>query len=464
MSKRTDLLEHGSIGKALITLSIPSILAMFMNAIYNLVDAVFIGMLDDTAALAAISLIFPVFMVIGAIGLGFGIGGASAASRFLGEKNLDRAQKIVSTAFFLSLISAIVFFILGQIFTIPFLRAMNAEGDVFGYSVSYARIVLFGGIFQILNMTMNNIIRSEGAAIYSGIAISSGAILNMILDPLFIFGFNMGVSGAAVATAVGQIVAFFIAISFFFSKKSLLKIKLKSFSREARDFLEILKIGTPTFIRQVLTGVSTFVMLGLITTYGDEALAAVGAIVRLIMFASFVIFGYAHAFQPVAGYNFGAMRFPRMYKALRISLVSTSIYSLVMTIIMLLFPKALIMMFSRDPEVVEMGALALRVFAISFPFLGFQVMYSTFFQAIGYGMASFVSAVARQGVFLIPLLYILEHFYQLKGVVLSQPIADYLTLGLTIFIAIYVHRKLAEKERYHLECCSDGVVVEDSIL
>lgn len=451
MSKRTDLLEHASVSKALIALSIPSILAMFMNAIYNIADAYFIGKLGDTAALAAVSLIFPVTLVIGAIGLGFGIGGGSAASRLLGEKDLPRAIKITSSTFFLSMVSATLFLVLGLIFAEPFLRAMNAEGAVLEYGLSYLRIILVGGFFQILNMTMNNIIRAEGAASYSSMAISIGAILNIVLDPIFIFALKMGVTGAAVATTIGQFIAFIVAISFFFSKRSTLKIKFSAFSKELRDYVEILKIGTPSFLRQVLSGFSSFLMLGLITSYGDESLAAIGAVVRLIMFASFAIFGFSHAFQPVAGYNYGALKFGKMYESLKFSLVITSVYSLIMAIIMFVVPEQLIMIFSKDPDVLKMGVKALQIFAISFPIIGFQVIYSTFFQAIGSGTASFISAIARQGLILIPLLYVLNHYFALDGVILSQPAADYLSLILTIILGVYIQKRLRREEQIYNE-------------
>jgi putative MATE family efflux protein len=443
---RAKMMGEGNIPDVLMKLAIPGIIAMLINAVYNVVDTVFVGMLENTSAIAAVSVAFPMFMLIAALGQMFGVGSGSYISRLLGENNKEQADKTASTTFFTALIIAICFTILGLFFIKPLLIMFGATDTILPYAHGYGKILMLGSVFTILNMTMNNMIRAEGNAKYSMIAISLGAALNIILDPVIMFGFGMGVKGAALATVIGQAISTIFLVSYYISGKSYVKISVKKFNPSIKIYSEMLKIGVATLARQGLASLS----MGLINTackpYGDAAVAAMGVTLRVFCVAMYVVLGYNQGFQPVAGYNYGAKKYMRLKEAIKVSLKRTTIFCTISALIFIIFAKPIIGAFSKDPEVIKIGVQILRAISLILPFFGFQQVYASLFQSLGKGKEALLLSLSRQGIFLIPAVMILPKIFGLNGVILTQPIADLCTLMVTSVFAVKISKELRSKE------------------
>ncbi|WP_129600704.1 MATE family efflux transporter [Anaerophilus nitritogenes] len=445
MTEREKMMGEEKISSVLLKLSIPAIIGMLVNAIYNVVDTAFVGMLKNTSAIAAVSVAFPMFIMIGAIGLMFGIGAGSYISRLLGEKNKKLADQTASTTFFTSLIFSIFFTIFGVKFIIPILKMFGATDTIMVFAKEYSKIIMFGSTFTIMNMTLNNTIRAEGNAKYSMMAISIGAVINIILDPIFMFAFDMGIKGAAVATVVAQSISFIFLMRYYILKKSYIHISIKYFSPCIKIYNEIMKIGVSTFARQALGSFSLGFINLAAKAYGDAAVAAMGISLRVFSLGMFVIFGYNQGFQPVVGYNYGAKKYERVKESIKVSLKWTSIFCIIITIIFNVFAKEIILVFSKDMDVVMIGEKTLRVMSMLFPLFGFQQVYAVLFQALGKGKEALTLSIARQGIFLLPAIFILSKLFQLNGVIWSQTVADFLTLILTSILAIRLHKEIKEK-------------------
>ncbi|MBP8660545.1 MAG: MATE family efflux transporter, partial [Mesotoga sp.] len=316
--ERARALGKMKIPSLLIGLSIPSIIAMLTNAIYNLVDAFFIGRIG-TSAMGAIAIAFPIFNLIGAVGLTYGVGGASYVSRLLGAGDKEQADRAASTAFFTSLATGIAFTVLGLTFLDPLLKAFGATETIMEYAREYTMVIIMGSILNMMNMTMNNLVRAEGNAPRFMMAMVSGALLNVALDPLFIFGFGMGVVGAALATVISQSVSTMILLEYYLRKKSYTRLSIKLYRFSLHIYGEIFKIGLPTFLRQFLSSFSVALLNNAAAVYGDHAVASVGITMRVLMLGMMVLFGYGQAFQPVTGYNYGAKNYSRIFEALKFS-------------------------------------------------------------------------------------------------------------------------------------------------
>ncbi|SKC89926.1 MATE family efflux transporter [Maledivibacter halophilus] len=323
-SERAKMMGEEKIPKILIKLAMPGIIAMLVNAVYNVVDTIFVGMLDNTSAIGAVSVAFPLFMIIAAFGQMFGVGAGSYISRLLGEKKKELADKTASTTFFTSIACGIIFTLFGLAFIEPLLKLFGATETIMPFAKDYSRILIFGAVFTVSNMSLNNMIRAEGNAKFSMIAISIGAGLNIILDPIFMYSLNMGIKGASLATVLSQIISFVFLIRYYISGKSYIRISINYFNFSKKIYSEIMKIGIATFARQGLSSLA----LGLINIaakpYGDAAVAAMGVTLRVLSIGIFVIFGYNQGFQPIVGYNYGAKKYNRVREAIKISLIWTT--------------------------------------------------------------------------------------------------------------------------------------------
>lgn len=439
--KRARAMGNEKIPRILIKLSLPAIVAMLINAIYNTVDAFFIGKLG-TSAIGAVAVAFPIFSLIGAIGLTFGIGAASYISRCLGAGKKAEADRTASTALFTSMGSGIIFTILGLILIIPLLRAFGATDTILPFAKDYTRILIMGSIFTMLNMTMNNMVRAEGNAPLSMVAMITGAVLNIALDPIFIFTFNLGITGAAIATVIAQGISTIILLGYYMSGKSYIHLNLRNLKPSRKIYGEILKIGSPSFIRNFLASFSVALINLAAKAYGDAAVASIGLTFRVLILGMFPLFGYAQGFQPVVGFNYGAKKFKRVFEAIRVSAIWTSVFSVAFAIVSIIFAPNIISVFSNDPAVIDIGSRSLRAVNIFFPLFGFQVISTVLFQALGKGLPAALLSLARQGIFLIPAILIMPGIFRLNGVIYSQPVADFLTIILTMFFAIDILRKL----------------------
>ncbi|PKM50697.1 MAG: MATE family efflux transporter [Firmicutes bacterium HGW-Firmicutes-7] len=437
-----NILENDSIPKALVKLSLPAIVGMLICATYNMIDTYFVSQLGITSATAAISIVFPLFILIGAVGLIFGVGGGTYVSRMLGEKNRKQADIVASTSLFTIIVVSIITTILGTIFIKQILAVLGANELIMPYAISYSRIIFLGIIFTMTNMTMENLIRAEGNAIISMLIIVSGAIINIILDPIFMFVFGLGLEGAAYATVLSQAISFTLFVFHFIKAKSYVKLSIKSVKISKTVYVQIMKVGIPAFIKQALVSISVGLINKFAIVYGVAAIAAMGITMRVTSMGMMLVIGFAQGFQPLAAYNYGAKKIKRLLEAIRTSIIWLTSFAVIFSVIVIIVAKPIVSKFSQDTEVIEIGVLMFRAFCTTFVFSGFIMIYSVLFEAIGKDKNALVLAISRQGLFFIPSLYILPIFYELNGIIWAQPIADFFSLILAILFSISINKEL----------------------
>lgn len=447
-------MAHDAVGKALLKLSAPAILGMTVIAIYNVVDTFFVSLLRDTAAIAATGVVFPLFQLVAAIGLTFGIGAASIISRRLGEKNYRAANKAGATAFYSAVAVGIIFSIVGVIYIKPLLSAFGATDTILEAAATYGGIIVGGSFFQAGNMALNNILRSEGASLYSSIGQILGAVLNIILDPIFIFTFDMGIEGAAVATIISQAASILFLLAYYFRGNGVIQPHLfKYFNPTLHTYREIMSLGIPTLVRQVLGGVSFGVLNNAAGKYGgDDAIAALSVNLRLFSLLLMAIIGLSQGLQPLAGYNYGAKNFARVKQSFKISLSVAIGFCFVVGIAGYFFARDIMLIFApHDLEVIKMGVLAIRLTTFTLIPVGFSVIIGGAFQALGDGRSALILAAGQQGAFLIPLVFILPEMMQLTGVFAAQPASFLLTslIGAVLFYNTIM--KLRREEQLYIE-------------
>ncbi|MCJ8172411.1 MATE family efflux transporter [Clostridium botulinum] len=440
-----EMMEKESISKVLLKLSVPAIIAMLINAIYNIVDTMFVGMLNNTSAIAAVSIVYPLFMFIGAIGVMFGAGGASYLSRLLGEKKKEEADKTLTSTIIIGCIFSLIFTVISIIFLDKFLLMYGATETIMPYAREYGYTIVLGAIFTIGTGIMSNTIRAEGNSKYSMIATCIGGVINIILDPIFMFRFGMGIKGAAVATVISQIVSFVFLLRYYYSKKSYIKLGIKFFKPTFNMFFEILKIGIPIFVTQVLASFALgFMNLGA-KPYGDAAVAAMGIVFRVMSIGFYIVFGIGQGFQPVAGYNYGAKNFTRLKEAVKLSIKWSIISGIVISILFIVFAEGCMLIFTRDREVINIGIKAFRAASLLFPLFGYVNTYAVLYQALGKALGAFILSISRQGIFYIPLIFILPKFIGLEGVIFCQTAADGLAFIETFIMAIWLNKNLKKE-------------------
>ena len=451
-NNKMELLGNAPISKALLAMGIPTMLGMMVNAIYNLVDAYFVGGLG-TSQMGAISVVYPLGQVVVGLGLLFGNGSASYLSRLLGNRDQEQADRVASTALYSSVAVGAVMIIFSLIFLRPILRLLGATDSIMPYAMTYAGIYVVSCIFNVFNVTMNNIVTSEGAAKTTMFALMAGAVLNIGLDPVFIYTLDMGVAGAAIATAISQIVSTLIYLTFIFRKKSIYSFKIKNCTFTKEIMSEIFKIGIPTLVFQILTSLSISLVNTQAGPYGDSVIAGMGAVTRIVSMGSLIVFGFIKGFQPIAGYSYGAKKFDRLHKAIRTSILWSTVFCVIYGLLLTIFSSRIIAQFTDgDLEMIRVGTQSLRINGLSFLLFGFYTVYSSLFLALGKGLEGFVLGACRQGICFVPVILILPAFWGINGILYVQPIADVLSAIITIFMALHLHKELAlAKQRFITE-------------
>ena len=451
-NNKMELLGNAPISKALLAMGIPTMLGMMVNAIYNLVDAYFVGGLG-TSQMGAISVVYPLGQVVVGLGLLFGNGSASYLSRLLGNREQEQADRVASTALYSSVAVGAVMIIFSLIFLRPILRLLGATDSIMPYAMTYAAIYVVSCIFNVFNVTMNNIVTSEGAAKTTMFALMAGAVLNIGLDPVFIYTLDMGVAGAAIATAISQIVSTLIYLTFIFRKKSIYSFKIKNCTFTKEIMSEIFKIGIPTLVFQILTSLSISLVNTQAGSYGDSVIAGMGAVTRIVSMGSLIVFGFIKGFQPIAGYSYGAKKFDRLHKAIRTSILWSTVFCVIYGLLLTIFSSRIIAQFTDgDLEMIRVGTQSLRINGLSFLLFGFYTVYSSLFLALGKGLEGFVLGACRQGICFVPVILILPVFWGINGILYVQPIADVLSAIITIFMALHLHKELAlAKQRFITE-------------
>ena len=446
-SKKMELLGSTSIPKALLAMGIPTMIGMLVNAFYNLVDAYFVGGLGESQ-MGAISVVYPLGQVVVGLGLLFGNGAASYISRLLGRGDKENADKVASTALYSSVSVGAVIIIISMVFLHPILKLLGATDSILPYAATYAGIYIVSCIFNVFNVTMNNIVTSEGAAKTTMCALLTGAVLNIALDPLFIYVFDLGVAGAAIATAISQVVSTCVYLTYIFRKKSVFHFRVKDCTYTKETMSEIFKIGIPTLVFQILTSVSISLINNAAGDYGDSAIAGMGVVTRLISMGSLSVFGFIKGFQPIAGYSYGAKKFDRLREAIKTSILWSTAFCVIFGVILVLFPTSIVSQFTKgDAEMIRIGAASLRANGISIMLFGFYTVYSSLFLALGKGREGFILGACRQGICFIPVILLLPIVWGLNGIMYAQPIADVLSAVITVFMAIPLHKKLNEMQK-----------------
>ena len=441
-SKKMELLGSTSIPKALLAMGIPTMIGMLVNAFYNLVDAYFVGGLGESQ-MGAISVVYPLGQVVVGLGLLFGNGAASYISRLLGRGDKENADKVASTALYSSVSVGAVIILISMVFLHPILKLLGATDSILPFAATYAGIYIVSCIFNVFNVTMNNIVTSEGAAKTTMCALLTGAVLNIALDPLFIYVFDLGVAGAAIATAISQVVSTCVYLTYIFRKKSVFHFRVKDCTYTKETMSEIFKIGIPTLVFQILTSVSISLINNAAGDYGDSAIAGMGVVTRLISMGSLSVFGFIKGFQPIAGYSYGAKKFDRLREAIKTSILWSTVFCVIFGVILALFPTAIVSQFTKgDAEMIRIGAASLRANGISIMLFGFYTVYSSLFLALGKGREGFILGACRQGICFIPVILLLPIVWGLNGIMYAQPIADVLSAVITVFMAIPLHKKM----------------------
>ena len=447
MNKKTELLGNAPIPKALLTMGIPTMIGMLINALYNLVDAYFVGGLGESQ-MGAISVVFPLGQFIVGLGLLFGNGSGSYISRLLGRGDKETANKAAGTALYSGLAIGTVFILFSVIFLKPILSILGASESILPYALEYSRIYVISCILNVFNVSVSSIITSEGAAKTSMLALLLGAVLNYGLDPLFIYAFDFGISGAAIATAISQAASAVVYLFYIFGKKSSFSFKSTDYVFSKEIFSEIFKIGIPVFVFQMLTSVSITLTNNAIKPYGDPAIAGMGAVTRLVSMGNLTVFGFIKGFQPIAGFSFGTKKFDRLRSAIKVSVLWSTIFCVIVGALFIIFPSQIIAKFTKDDlQMIEIGAKALRANGISFMLFGFHTVYSSLFLALGKGKEGFILGACRQGSCFIPLILILPIIMKIDGILYAQPIADILAVIVTAFMAVPLHKVLNEMEK-----------------
>ncbi len=432
--------------RVLMALGVPTMIGMMVSALYSVVDAYFVGGLG-TSQMGAVSIVFPIVQLIVGLGMTFGSGAASYISRLLGKGDDERANRTASTALFASLLVGTGVIAVSLCFLDNVLIALGATETILPYAREYAVVYIAGSILNILNVTMNNIVTAEGRAKLTMFSMLLGGGLNVVLDPIFIYPLGMGVRGAAVATVVAQAATTCLYLWFILGKKGHLRFSIRLFTPDRKLFGEVLKVGVPILVYQLLTSAALSLTNMKASAYGDSVVAAFGVVARIMTLGTYVVFGYMKGFQPVAGYSYGAKRFDRLREATRLSLIWATVFCLAAALLMVTIPSSILSLFSAgDAQLIAIGAQALRANGILFPLYGFQTVYLSLFLALGKGKEGGLLSISRQGVFFLPAILLFPVLFGLEGIVWAQPVADLLTVALTAVFAVRLRRTLAARE------------------
>lgn len=433
--QNNHILSESNIKKLLIKLSLPAITGMFVMALYNIVDTIFVGRGVGALGIAGLAIVFPLQMIIMAIGQLLGIGAASIISRSLGAGDLERSNQVLGTIIFVVIIISFIITTIGLVFSKQFLILFGASETIFPYALDYYRIIIFGSILFITAMSCNNILRAEGQAKTAMLVMIIGAVLNIILDPIFIFTFKMGIRGAALATVLSKCVSVLYLLVFLQSGKSTLRILLKHFKIDFAILRKIFAIGISSFVRLAAGSFVFAIVNNKLGFYGgDVAIAAYGIVMRFARFLIMSLIGIAQGLQPISGFNYGAKRFDKVKEVVRLAIIYSSIIAFTGWAILELFARTLIGIFTNDVALIETGSHALRIMMLVLPFIAFQIIGTTLFQSLGKAVQSLILSMSRQILFLVPLVLILPKLLGLNGVWIASPISDILSVLLTLIV------------------------------
>ena len=439
-----DFLTHAPVHRVIFTMAIPTIISMLSTSMYNLADTYFVGSIN-TQSVAAVGISFSVMAIIQAVGFFFGHGSGNYISRKLGAKEHRLAEQMASTGFVLSFIAGLVIAILGQIFITPLSIFLGSTPTILPYTERYLGIVMLGAPFMTMSLTLNNQMRFQGNAAYAMKGILSGVLLNLVLAPLLILHFSLGITGAAVATLVSQ--TFGCCMLFCMSRRGQnIRIRLSDFTPTKAFAKEIIFGGTPSLSRQGLGSISTILLNVAAGAFGDAAIAGMSIVTRISFFTYAVVIGLGQGFQPLCGFCYGAKLYARVRDAFYFCIKCGTIFLLACAIIGFAFSEPIIELFRSDPDVVEVGSVALRWQVVSFPLVSTIVLTNMLMQTIRKPVRANLVAAARSGLFFIPLIFLLPHFFGLLGVEMCQAWADVCSFSMSVPIAWSAFRDMRREK------------------
>ena len=443
--QKVEYMLNEPVEKLVRQMAVPTILSMLVTTFYNMADTFFVGKIN-TQATAAVGVVYAVMAFIQACGFFFGHGSGNYISRELGSGHFEQANRMAAVGFFSCFLTGAVVAALGVCFVTPLSTLLGSTPTILPYTRAYLRIILIGAPFTMSSMVLNNQLRFQGSASYAMVGIVSGAVLNIGLDPLFIFVLDMGIAGAALATIVSQIISFIILL-FMSRRGGNIKLKLKNFKPSFFYYKEMFRGGIPSLCRQGLASVAQICLSRSAGNIGgemaDAAIAAMSIVGRIAMFANSALIGFGQGFQPVCGMNYGAKKYDRVLKAYYFCVKVAAVFLVVLSVAGAIFAEPLVAIFRKsDADVIAIGTLALRLHCISFPLNAWIVLCNMMLQSVGKAAKASLVASARQGIFFIPLIWILPHFFGLFGVQVCQPVADFCTLFLSLPMGIGVLKEM----------------------
>ncbi|HBE8850359.1 TPA: MATE family efflux transporter [Clostridioides difficile] len=455
MENSNTNLGSESVGKLLFKLATPAIIAQIVNVLYNIVDRIFIGRMENgEVAMAGVGVAFPIIIIITACSYLIGMGGGPLAAIKMGEQNNDEAEKIMSNSFSVLVILAILLTIGFKIGKEPLLWMFGASESTIGYSMDYLNIYLIGTVFVQISMGMNTFINTQGFATTGMMTVAIGALINIILDPIFIFGFNMGVKGAALATIIAQGVSAIWGLMFLFGKKSILKIKKKYMIPKASIILPVLGLGISPFIMQSTESLVLIALNSKLQMYGGDlavgSMAIMSSIMQILMLPNM---GVTQGAQPIISYNYGSGQLDRVKKTFKLCLLSCFTYSTILWLLLMIFPAFFVSIFNKNPQLLSMTSWSIKIYFAGAFMFGIQIACQQTFLALGKATISLVLALLRKIVLLIPLIFILPTFFNEKlfAVILAEPVADITAATITaisffIFYKCFLSKPKAIKE------------------
>ncbi len=454
-SERRALMLDMPISKLIPKMAIPTIVAMLITSIYNMADTYFVSFLG-TSATAAVGVNMSIDQTIMMAGSFLAIGSNSYISRLLGAKQNKKASQTLSMAFFTAILLGVLVMVPGLIFTEPLVRFLGATESVMPYAVDYAGYILIAAPFMASSFVLNQCLRSEGSPVYSMIGMGVGGILNIALDPLFIFTFDMGVAGAAIATAISKFVGFCILIYPYITKRSLLRLSVKNISFHCDIVRETTLMGLPSLFRMGLSVVANIMVNNIAGAYSDSALAATSIVTKIMMLPTAAMLGFGQGFMPVAGYNWGAKRYDRVKRSYRFSSITGVIFILAASALMAFFSDQIILLFTEgDTSLITIGRLCLITQCIAMPLNAWVIVVNMLYSALGKPVGAIILGAARQGFCFIPTLLILPRLFGVNGLAASQAVADVFSFIITIPFAIFAYRSIIRKERDELSLPGD---------
>ena len=438
-NEKRDFMLNTPIPRLVPKMALPSIAGMLVTSAYNLADTLFVSQLgtDATGAVGVNGSIDLIIMMAGSL---LAVGAASLTSRLLGAKQDERAREVLSTCFFLALALGTLVLILGFTYQNKILLLLGANEEILPYSEQYCRYILLAAPFMATSFVLNQCLRAEGSAVFSMIGMVAGAVLNVGLDPLFIFTFGWGVAGASAATAISKVVSWCILMTPYFRKKTLLTIRVRQFRPRWSDAKEVCAMGSASFFRNGLGTLAGILLNRIAVGYGTSALAAINVANRITMFMTSACLGFGQGFQPVAGYNFGAGSKPRTRQAFWFSTLFGTVVCVAGAALIALFPEQIMHFFRDDPEVTRIGRQALLYACAVMPVMAYSTYVNQLYQCLGFHQAATLLASCRNGLLYVPLILLLPGLLGLSGVAMSQPAADFLTFLVSIPFQIWFFR------------------------